>query len=150
MPFPADIVVESRDGEPLLIVEPKNRTGLDDSTAAAIRRNLVDDYGLSETPAPAFLLLSQERGFLWTGAHADRLAPAPYQFSMTEVVRRYLPSLAPDRWLWGDELGLVVVQWLHELIGGTSPLDTEAERTILDSGLLASLRGGRVVEEIRV
>ena len=150
MSFPADILVETQDGKPLLIVEVKNRAGIDGDIAASIRRNLVDDYGLSETPSPAFLLVSQERGFLWTGAHADRLAQPPHQFSMVGVVKRYLPNLAPERWLWGEELRLVVVQWLHDLIGGASALDTEAELTISELGLLASLRGARVVEEVHV
>jgi hypothetical protein len=124
--------------------------GLDGDAAASIRQSLVEDYGLSGVPGSAFLLVSQEEGFLWTDAPADGVAPPPYQFSMAEVVRRYLPNLAPQQWLWGQDLQLMVVQWLHDLIGGAAVPGTEAEGAMVRSGLLSSLRGARVVEEVPV
>jgi len=148
--FLADVMVASPNGRPLVIVELRNRAGLTRDLAASIRRNLVEDYGLAETPDVSFLLVSQERGFLWTTAGAGPEALPPHEFGMAEVVERYLPNLPPDYWLREHELELVVVQWLQDLIDGTAELHTAAGRAIADSGLFDSLGGARVIEEVRV
>ena len=114
MAMRADIVVHGPDGTPVAIVEVKNREELSADVAAVLRRNLVL-HGLPAS-VPFFVLVSQEAGFLWKdGPQQDPGSPPTQQFSMRNVLRRYLPKLDPNDRLRGLQLELLVQQWLSDL-----------------------------------
>lgn len=148
-----DVAAVSPAGELLVVVEVKNRESLSPTIATALRRNLIV-HGL-RSHAPYFLLLSQERGFVWVrSSEVDvdaRLtfdAPPTAEFSMGEVIDRYLPGLDGRDRLRGEELELLVVQWLVDLANGRVAVEHEPERTLDQLGLVQAIRGTRVTSAI--
>ena len=143
----ADIVVRAIDGEPLAVVEVKNRQHLSTDVATALRRNLVV-HGLL-TRSRYFLLVSQDVGFLWDqGAEVAIDAPPALQFAMDRVVDRYLPRLSANERLQRSVLELVVLQWLSDLSEGPpEPID-EPERALAAVGLLEAIKGARISDAV--
>ena len=77
--------------------------------------------------APYFLMISQDIGFLWEDLESGITTSNPkLEFIMREVVSRYLPHLGEDR-LSGSELEFLVIQWLMDLIGLESDVQTDAD-----------------------
>ena len=140
-----DILITDRDGNPIAAVEVKNRDRLSPEVARVLRRNLaVHGYA---PPTPFFLLLSQDVGYLWknvTPQHID--VPPDYQFSLDNVISRYLKS-QPKRRLSGEELELVILQWLIEVtLEHLEPYE-EPDSTLVSAGFDNAVRGGRVIAE---
>jgi len=120
MTYSADIVIESETGQPIAIVEVIAVAYLDRAEAIGTRQNLVADYSLPRTPF--LLLVSQDRGFLWSTWPDSPDADMPdLEFSMEPVVRRFAPEVAEGERLRGESLRLVVFQWLLHLTAPTSP-----------------------------
>jgi len=151
MSFTADIVIRGADGQPLAIVELKNRKGLTSEVGVDLRRELTADQGLGAR-APFFVLLSQEVGFLWQGPLAESSDQPMWTFSMAELIGDYLDPTGVERgtWLWPDAFRLVVLQWLYDLIDGKRDEASEPERTLAESGLLAALWGAHIMEGVPV
>ena len=145
MSLQADMVIQGADGQPLAIVELKNRKGLTKDVGVGIRRDLVGSHRFGAR-APFLLLLSQEAGFLWTGPLAESPDEPAYTFPMAEVIGHYLPELLSDQWLAPDTLRLVVLQWLYDLIDGRRGQESEAERSLADAGLLDALWRAKILE----
>lgn len=141
--FPLDIAVHSPQGELIAAVEIKNREGMSTELATQVRRNYLAHGQLPVTRY--FLLIAQDRGFLWTGDGAMRPdAPPTHEFPMEATVRRYLPQATADR-LRGSDLELLVMIWLSRLANEPSltPRD-EAERVLAASGFLDAIRDARL------
>src|SRR5262245_41924714 len=101
-----DILVQSPAGSPIAIVEIKNLPDFSREEATEYRDALLE-YGY-RTDAPYFLLLSQERGFLWKKPSQEDTTRYPLEFDMHSVVARLAPDLAPNERLREPELALVV------------------------------------------
>ena len=143
----ADIVVRAINGEPVAVVEVKNRQHLSIDVAMALRRNLVV-HGLL-TRSRYFLLVSQDVGFLWDqGAEVAIDAPPTLQFAMDRVVDRYLPRLDAQERLQGSTLELVVLQWLSDLSEGLPEPIGEPERSLAGVGLLDAIKGARISDAV--
>jgi hypothetical protein len=149
MGFQADIVIRGAGGQPVAIVELKNWKDLTPDVGAELRRGLTASHSIGPQ-IPFFLLLSQEKGFLWHGPPADSTDQPACAFSMTEVIRYYLPDLGADQWLGPDSFRLVVLQWLYDLIDGKRGEESEAERALAEGGLFAVLWGAGIMEEVAV
>jgi hypothetical protein len=141
-----DIIVQSPTGDPVAVVEVKNRQDLSRDIAVILHRTLLG-YGYPAR-VPYFLLLSQDNGFLWHGpvAVGDDNAPAE-EFDMRPVIARYLPNLDPADRLRGAELSLIVRQWLNDLAAGRQNETQEPERTLARAGFLAAIRDAVVTAE---
>src|SRR5574340_1023065 len=99
--FRPDIVIRNHGGRPIAVVEVKNRQNLSRDIATELRRNMVAHGLLPQIPY--FLLLSQDKGFLWKGTREDNIdAPPTYEFLMDKVVTRYLKT-TPQQRLLGAE-----------------------------------------------
>jgi hypothetical protein len=141
----ADILVTDRSDRPVAAVEVKNQQQLSPEVAAILRRNLAVHGYLPSTPY--YLMLTQDVGYLWTNADPTRLdTPPDYQLPLVNVIHRYLKS-APMRRLSGEELVLVILQWLIELTLELQPATEEPELTLAAAGFLSAIRGGRVIAE---
>ncbi len=139
----ADILVRNTRGESILVAEIKNRQNLSPSVATALRRNLAVHNLLP--PAAYFLLASQDFGYLWRAADLSLPdAPPTAQFSMSDVIARYLPSLGPHERLRETELELLLLQWLQDLAASTNKAPLDPEATLATTGLLEALRGTTV------
>lgn len=65
--FKADLVIKNLEGPPIAIVEVQTRSNLSRDVATEIRHNMLE-RGLP-SHLPYFMLLSQDRGYLWKEAN---------------------------------------------------------------------------------
>lgn len=141
-----DILVKSANEVPVAIVEIKNRRNLTPTVAQEIRRNLLA-HGPAQ-PVRFFILVSQDRGYVWRHKPDNSLDSAPdAEFSMLDVVKDYVPEDDPDRRFRESELELIVMSWLWDLSAGTTRSKTESERVLADLGFITAVRDGSVLVE---
>lgn len=147
--FLSDLVV-TNDGDDLVaVIKVKNLRGLSRDEAIELRHDLLE-YGLPDQ-IPYFLLLSQEKGFLWQDGNKDTPdAPPTEEFSMSEVVARYNEGNT-GKWLFSQVLEWVVLEWLFRL-AIQSPEEVEGlekteepERTLARSGFNKAINGAYVL-----
>jgi hypothetical protein len=143
MPAPLDIVVDSPTGRRILVVECKTTRKSTPEDAALVRRNLLAH---SQLPADAFFLLAiPSRLFLWNRDRGVDAAPN-FTADAQPVLRDYLGSIADQEGgPRGESLELAIASWLGDLTSNIrSPDKTDADRMLVDSGLLDKIKGGRV------
>lgn len=149
MAFTADILIHSRDGEPIAAVEVKNAADLSLEVARAFRRNMLA-HGAAP-PGAYFLLVSEDIGYLWEEQDGETLDAAPtLEFPMTEMLARYSSALDRRERLAGAVLEIVVLRWLLDLTQGPQERVQEARGTLGRSGFLAAIRGGTANAQARV
>ena len=108
-----DIVVHKPNGPLAAVIEVKNREEMNPQIAAVLRRNLIAHHVLADVPY--FLLLSQDKGYLWTNRRPKELSIEPdAELSMKEVFESYLPPEIEGR-LRDTELVIAVYSWLSDL-----------------------------------
>ena len=140
-----NLVVQNPDGEFVAVVEIKNLQNLSRETATHLRHNFMI-YGLIPQ-APYFLLLSQDRGFLWKDAWlAGPDTPPTYEFPMDKVVTRYLKREPGER-LYKPELVLLILQWLSDLAQGKQRISEEPEKTLALAGFNETIKEATVTIE---
>ena len=141
-----DILIQSPQGKPIAVVEVKNRQHFSRDIAQEYRRNLLK-HGLYPQ-GPYFLLTSQDKGYLWTGAKENVIEAEPsYDFPMDNIVSRYMKT-APGERLYGSVFELVVLQWLADLSRGALTALEEPEKTLELAGFNKSIEGAKVVANI--
>lgn len=141
MPIRPDLMVYSRNNEPSVVVEIKNKKGASSEWARHFRRNLLLHGGFPQ--APYFLLVTPDQLYLWKDAISNPDAPPTEASSTRETLQFFLDALPSDH---VDELSLELVTqaWLSSL---TELQDLPSERWVIDSGLYDSIRGGHVTLE---
>lgn len=144
MPFLYDIVVETSDRSRVLVVECKRMKVSADVDAATLRRNLAS-HGV-DLGAAFFMLALPANLFLWSPRSAMDALPA-FRAAAKPVLKSYLGPLAdqPSGPL-PESLEIAVSTWLSDLAAGIREPDpaSEPERMIVESGLLAAIKGGIV------
>lgn len=137
-----DFRITTRDGTPIAVVELKNRQNLSPDVAVEYRRNLLLHGALPRSPY--FLLLSQDRGYIWKDANPAELDAVPTRtFPMSEVVERYSVIL-PDSRLTGVAFALLILPWLNDLSSGRRDSGQEPESSLAQTGFLDAIQGGSV------
>lgn len=144
MPFQYDIVVETADGTRALVVECKRMKVTSVTDAANVRRNLKAH---ARDLSPAFFMLASHTGiFLWRAEAAPDAQPE-FNAPAKPVLKRYLGSVAdrPGGPL-PESLEIAISSWLSDLVSGirAPDLDSEPERMVVESGLLAKIKDGLV------
>ena len=133
-------------GDPVAVIEVKNREGLTPEIAAQLHRNMAA-HGLIGR-APYFLLLSQDVGYLWRERPDSPIdAPPAVRFPMGTVVERYAVGALDGKRLRELELEPLVVHWLSELSAGRPGqrgANEEPERSLAEAGLLDALRDATI------
>jgi len=148
MTYRSDFALRAVDGTILALVEVKNREDLSPEVAASIRRNRIV-HGLH--PARYFLLLSQDKGYIWRdGGRGGRSAPPTAEFSMKEVIGRYLPDRDPTERLKGVQLELIIGKWLDDMTTGMLRQPTSAETALASTRFLDDIEGASVLVESHV
>lgn len=133
-----DIVIQDPDRQFVAVVEIKNMQNLTRDIATAVRGNSMIYSLLPQTPY--FLLLSQDKGFIWKEAWREGPeTPPSYEFPMDAVVTRYLHRKPDDR-LYNEELRYLVLQWLTDLADGKPQMSEEPEKTLALAGFDASIK----------
>ncbi len=149
MTFRADILIRSPDNRIIAIIEVKNRQDLSRNIAMILRRNMMAHGLLPQTLY--FVLLSQDIGFLWKGSEQENLqAPPAVEFSMKQIMDRYLPEMNPEERLRGAELELLVLQWLTDLTWGSQETIEEPEKSLAPSKFLEAIQGATVTAEAQL
>lgn len=137
-----DFRITTHDGSPIAIVEIKNRQNLSPDVAIQYRRNLLVHGALPRSLF--FLLLSQDRGYIWKDANPAELDVAPTRaFPMSDVVERYSLTHSDSR-LTGTAFALLVLPWLNDLSSGSHDDGQEPERSLAQTGFLDAIQGGNV------
>ncbi len=130
--FHPDLVIKSVDDTLIAVVEVRNQQDLSREDAIEMRHILIEHNYPSKVPY--FLLLSQEVGFLWDETtQNDPDASPTYEFPMDKVVLRYFEEPPTER-LYGDELELLVLQWLIGLTTKPQRINEEPEKTLERAG----------------
>jgi hypothetical protein len=127
-----DLALRDTSGRLVAIVEIKNATRLSRDLATGFRRNLVAHTFLPEESA--FLLLSQDRGFIWKKDKRALESEPDDEFSMQAVVEHYAPTFSGRR-LAERELEMVVYSWLSDIINGQAEPARPADAAVLSLGL---------------
>lgn len=135
-----DFLIKNAQGDLTAAVEVKNPDVLTLPAAAVVRDHLTP---LSEAlPSLRWVLvLSQNRGFLFdrNAAQYDPIA----EFSMFEVVQSYFPPASREQRFRGNELAILLYQWLRDLTADVAE-HREAETALDRAGLLNAISGGTI------
>src|SRR5712692_2078825 len=131
-PHRHDIILQSPEGEFVAVIEIQNIQNLSRDKATVVRGGSMKYSLLPQTPY--FLLLSQERGYLWEEAwRKGPEAPPSYEFPMDKIVTRYSNRTSGER-LYDIELEFLALQWLNELADGKLETSEEPEKTLAQAG----------------
>lgn len=134
-----------KDGQTLLVVEVKGRTGTSEEWAAEFRRNILEHHP-GPTP-PFFLLATPDRFYLWKRASRTRLVKPDFAVDPKKFLQPYYPEgKSAGHSISEFTLQLVVGNWLRELTYNGAHVNGDAQ-WLTNSGLLDSIHGGRVVLE---
>lgn len=141
--FRPDLVIKTSEGRPIAVVEVKSRTNFTTDVATEMRRNMLA-RGLPPH-IPYFLLLSQDKGYLWTNTkQEDPDAPPMYEFPMDKIVERYSPK-EPGQRLFASELEWLFLLWLIHLSTKPEATNEEPEKTLERIGFNESIRDAMVL-----
>jgi hypothetical protein len=141
-PEPPDIVVQNPEGQFVAVVEIKNMPDLSRDLATIMRRNSMT-YGLLPQ-TPYFLLLSQDKGYLWKEAWREGPETPPnYEFPMDKVVTGYLKK-EPEERLYNRELKYLALEWLNDLADGRRKAIEEPEKTLAQAGFNETIKEATV------
>ncbi len=131
-------------GEPVLLVEVKNKTGTSKDWAAKLRRNLVA-HGLLPK-ARFFLVATPDHFYLWkdTGNGADELEP-DYDIDPRAITK---PLFKPEEQIGPAEFETKVASWLVRILSSEADQGSGVVGDLLSkSGLREALRGGKLAFE---
>lgn len=145
-----DLIAYDRDGQIVLIIEAKSKTGTSSTWAATMRRNLLA-HGLMPK-SKFFMLALPDRLYLWKDVdNKPEIIEPTYEIDSMPFFEPYykLSALNPER-LNGESFELIVSSWMNELIrfGISSSVPVEQRKQLLESGLLDVLNGGSIAIEI--
>jgi hypothetical protein len=140
----SDIAVLNRRGEPVLLVEVKNRTGTSKDWAAKLRRNIMA-HGLSPN-APYFLVATPEHFYLWkdAGNRVEEIEPT-YEIDPRAING---PSFISEEKIGEFEFRTKVASWLIRILNA-EPGQTNGKvgELLTQSGLREAIRGGKLAFE---
>jgi len=141
-----DFTLYDRQGRPAAFVEVKNLLNTSPEWAARYRQNLMG-HGLFRG-AKYVIFVTPDRMYFWDGQDLKGLdapaAPTPPSCiaDARAVLRPYFERtrLTPDR-ISSEAFELIVLDWLSDLVHAR---DVVPQGWLSDSGLLDSIKGGRV------
>ncbi len=145
-----DILVRSPNGRDIALVEVKNRRNFSPEIAGMVRQQMLEYAQFSQVPY--FLLLSQDKGFLWKEPITRSIDALPsYEFPMDSVVARYSHGTdngnGTDR-LKEQYLELLFLQWLLDLSNNPQRIEDEPEKSLAHSGFLESIQGAAILADL--
>jgi hypothetical protein len=111
-----DIVVQSKDGDLLAVVEIYNVPDLTPEKAAYARRLLLEHSRFNRA-APYFFVVSQDVGYLWVQDEFVPIdeTPPTTSFSMTQIIRHYRSDLDPSNRLRPASIEIAIEKWFWDL-----------------------------------
>ncbi len=145
----SDITVFDRHGQMALMAEVKALSGTSKEWAAQYRSNLAADHFVPKVPF--FLIATRDRFYLWKNPPDTGIVIDPdYEIDPKELLDQYFKrSNLDSQTVMGAAFELIVCSWLSELQRGivANGAVEPHNRWLKESGLLETLRGGRLVLE---
>lgn len=142
--YAGDILITTSESRVVAEVEVKNVENLDLQLAQALASG--SSALLSQDAPRYYLVVSQDKGFLWRLDHTPTLADAPvWELPMGDLLRPYMPPLKRGGRLQFDELRMLVFSCLGDLADAGMPVTTELPAALVESGLADVLRSNAVV-----
>lgn len=148
----ADIVVYDKNGQLAAVIEVKNKKGTSKDWAVKLRQNL---YAHGDWPqTPYFLLALPDRLYLWkNAANTPEMIEPAYEVDVTDAFKPYYErsGISPEK-ISGESFELLFVSWLHEmmLVSGSSTVNRPSQDWLINSGLLETIKTGRIVSEAEI
>lgn len=134
-----DILVRSSENQFVGIVEAVNERTLSRERAIEVRHDGMIYSLLPQTLY--FLLLAEDRGFLWKDAWSKGPeTPPTYEFPMDNMVAHY----SGGKPLYRDSLKRLVLRWLDDLANGKRSTNEEPELTLVRAGFYEAIQEGSV------
>jgi hypothetical protein len=144
----ADMAVLGKTGEPVLLVEVKNKAGTSENWAAMLRRNIAAHGFLPNVPY--FIVATPDRFYVWKNPpNTPELAPPDYVVDSSTVLGELLDRKQPEsERLGGAGLEILIGFWLAALINQRiNGQETNGNGWLKESGLQEAVRGGHIVFE---
>jgi hypothetical protein len=145
----ADLVGYDKEGNLALIVEVKARTNTSSDWAAKLRQNILAD-GLIPF-SRYFMILLPDKLYLWKNIDRNsELSEPTFEIDSKPFFSPYFKKahVNPEE-IGADSFELIASSWVNQLVilGITEELPSEERKSLVDSGLLATLKGGRIATE---
>ena len=151
-----DIVAYSPNHERILVVECKAGKESSPLNAAVFRRNLFVHGFLPVTPF--FMLAYPTKFYLWNQEQPSELSPDSSPARTSDFAASARPVLTEYLGSWADEttalttsgLETALLYWLSDLASDIRAPDpaSEADKMLMDSGLYARIRFGKVASQV--
>ena len=138
-----DFVIESRDEQPILVVEAKNTTSPSREWAARMRRNLFAHARIPR--APYFLLALRNNFYLWKQTSSIDVVPPDYEIPAEDVLKPYLESFQTTlESISQESFESLMRVWLTDLLAGglSSDGSSPVNRWLQDSRLYEKVQDG--------
>jgi hypothetical protein len=145
-----DLAAYNRDNQLILVVEVKKLLGISKEWATRLRRNMLAHGTLPNVKF--FLLAFPDRFYLWNDADIKPVESEPtYTIDVRPILAPYFKrSGITSKQISEESFELIVASWLGELIHShKSPEELQkSQKWLIDSGLYATLEGGRLEHEV--
>lgn len=144
-----DFLVDSRDGQRVLVVKTKNKLNASPEWAAQLRRNILAHGTFPK--APYFLIVFPDKLYLWTKADIQSEQSEPtYSIDGRPILQPYFEKagVTPNQ-ISGQSFELIVASWLDEIMYSKSPPEDidKSQQWLIESGLYAVLARGKFEHE---
>jgi hypothetical protein len=143
----ADVVVYDKNGQLAAVIEAKNIKGKPRKWAIEMRRNLYE-YGFLPK-IPYFILALPDRLYIWKNAkNTPEIIEPDYEIDITELFKSYYDQLgiSPEE-IGHDGFELLITSWLNEIAQADI---AQTQNLLVNSGLLETLKTGRIVSEAEI
>lgn len=152
MPYLGDIVTYDSNGQPVLIVQIKNKVGTDSSWAKRMRQNLLANNSLPNVRF--FLLALPDRFYLWvnTVSKSDIEELTHEVDSMFFLKPYYEKSGASPGNLSNESFELMISSWFNEILHTDTLSDVphQVREWLIESGLLDAIKKGHIASQLTV
>ncbi len=146
-----DLLVCDRDGQPTLIVEVKSKIGTSSEWVSNWRRNILVHETLPSTPYLLFAF--PDKFYLWKDNsmtnYINKNQP-DYTIDASSILQPYFQEInVQNNHIRESSLEMIVASWLNDIMYSETNVE-ELEKShswLIDSGLYASLLGGKIVSE---
>lgn len=145
----ADLVVRDPNGQFIALIEVKNWQNPNFEMAVAQLNAIIATETIPY--AQFFLILSQEKRFLWKNPNGKKIKQSPdVEFSMTNVINRYVAEQNKGTWLKDYQLESLLLRWLIELSWLKQVPNEEPENLPALADFVIPIRDTSVLQESRL
>jgi hypothetical protein len=142
-----DILIRNINKAPIAIVEIRIWPTLSNDDINDILDKILTYTTNFNTLIPYFLLVTPKNGFLWQQPKPND--PPTLEFSMEDVVIRYLPDPIARQNLRGTQFELIILEWLTDLAWIAGETNTEPEKSLAAQGFLSAIREASVLPGVK-